>query len=984
MDRNYYNTLDIPALRLLLIQRNIPIGDALSKNQLIDKLVTNDLTNPNILPTTPPINRAQIQPTVPTRPQFGGITRPIRNYGRNDNIGTIPTQTNDRNTIVGPVSPPILGSPRNNNQVTPIIQPATVTNIIPFVPLVRNPPTLPNNEEYLTTNNLGTTNVPIIPITENTNNPTFNTYGEYPLTQRLINTRRKIIPTNKTPVIPVNRIPATPIPVTPGAIITGPKDTFKYTPTANIPIVNTKFFTDKNRGTVTPLPTRDQVPVTPTIFANEVTIEQLSPTGELPQPAENIEESIRGKLLNANFEVYDFVWKKERGKGIRKFKDGKSFGVFFEQYQKIPNDFVTSQYVIGYLMESVPPIFIAQLVTGLGFDKLTGTIDVFYNLLWYLNIADNPYATGLNNMEKSYISGLDINELLIILGNNYRGPIDKASLIFAILSGKSAQKVEINRYNYVASFPPNVVWNLAYYLYNIVNKEYSVYSLFPPYIHVAFQNPSIIEPILLALNENNVDELISKYGIVIPQAGLDNILKDHVQKFKVKFFIEIIKKYEPIFSRNPEIVPPPILVGKTKTQTRNILYEYTMKEIIDTYEPTRIWYDYNELIDRIIEDAAVKGSKWTWRNLHCNNDDTFNIIEAEIHGDIDKNNPDDPTLSYGVQLNYRCYQASELIINWKEDPEDHIFHFNVPDWISPNNKAGLKQVIDPTTGTFLINEFPVESIRQLKQLLTIAPKGYNIKELLDKVNEGLASFDLATRLLRKLKGEYEVMSAESKRLVELYLVWLFTYGMWLRFWKGPGNSWPTKWVEGGGGNDRCEIGRRDVHIFIQQGIQDIIKDQYNKDAKLKNWIEDLPLIDYNFKSGQATVAIAGTVNIISIVNRIQQGDFCMAHGSDLILKTSYYLIVRLLNFTDGAQFNTFIDNMIPEFITLETQVINYQLDLIKDIKDPIVASRANSLKSRQRELTQPIKPQPPFDPTIVGQTYHTDPRHGYKIQFADQ
>lgn len=78
-----------------------------------------------------------------------------------------------------------------------------------------------------------------------------------------------------------------------------------------------------------------------------------------------------------------------------------------------------------YFMTQVEPKFIAELATGLGFRKLNATIDVYYNLLWYLNIARDPYKTGLTDSEITYISRLNTNKLVNILGPNYRGPHDQ-------------------------------------------------------------------------------------------------------------------------------------------------------------------------------------------------------------------------------------------------------------------------------------------------------------------------------------------------------------------------------------------------------------------------------------------------------------------------------------------------------------------------------------------------------------------------------
>lgn len=180
---------------------------------------------------------------------------------------------------------------------------------------------------------------------------------------------------------------------------------------------------------------------------------------------------------------------------------------------------------------------------------------------------------------------------------------------------------------------------------------------------------------------------------------------------------------------------------------------------------------------------------------------------------------------------------------------------------------------------------------------------------------------------------------------------------------------------------------------------------------MQKWIEDLPLVDYNFKTGEAAVATGGVATIKTILDLIQLGDFCMAHGSDLILRTSYYLIVRILNFTNGVEFNNFINQMIGVLSDMERQVVDLQLQLIKDpdvdkeyynslletarkapnfdlyeytqgIKD--IRNRLSSLRERQKQLSKPPPEQPPFQPNFVGSTGHFDPELAHQIIFENQ
>lgn len=115
-----------------------------------------------------------------------------------------------------------------------------------------------------------------------------------------------------------------------------------------------------------------------------------------------------------------------------------------------------------------------------------------------------------------------------------------------------------------------------------------------------------------------------------------------------------------------------------------ILKQYTVEELGDYYQ-----IPYSSMILRIIELST--NINWNLHNKWCNNDSTMNIISGELHGDMNKDDVDDPTLSYGVIDEYRCYQASELNEIFKQTPGV----FPVPDYVSG--------VIDPLTNELMDN-----------------------------------------------------------------------------------------------------------------------------------------------------------------------------------------------------------------------------------------------------------------------------------------
>jgi hypothetical protein len=188
----------------------------------------------------------------------------------------------------------------------------------------------------------------------------------------------------------------------------------------------------------------------------------------------------------------------------------------------------------------------------------------------------------------------------------------------------------------------------------------------------------------------------------------------------------------------------------------------------------------------------------------------MNIMEGELHGAMNKDDPQDPTLSYGVQKNYRCYQINELEAAFND--HDGAFRFRVPDWNAPGpNKP---TTIDPITGNPLVSDFSLESIQQLQLFLQNAP--YNVEGLIQKIRQGLQAFNDIRRRVMTIRAQYNEMNTQQQYNVRLYLTWMFIYGMWMRFWKGEGHAWPTQFNKTDE-NLRCTTQDRDKHATIQRG-----------------------------------------------------------------------------------------------------------------------------------------------------------------------
>lgn len=329
-------------------------------------------------------------------------------------------------------------------------------------------------------------------------------------------------------------------------------------------------------------------------------------------------------------------------------------------------------------------------------------------------------GSNLSLSERKYLVSLTTEELRQLLDTNYNGAQDRASLIFAILSGRSVPNNNIDpiRYEKIRNYRSTVVYNLAFNQYKIIDHNAGIYSLQPPHIYLAQQSESPIETLISNIDRNNCQKLIEQLGIISKGYNDDILQLSNEEQFA--YLQGELSLYHNVFNRPEGLIQPSPIADVPHEDVFNILSYYTNDELATTYDPRSKWYSRNDLLRQIYNDITG-GVRWSFTHRHCTNDDTMNVLTADQHGDM---NNDDPTLSFGIHKNYRCYQCSELEPSFRE--YDGAFAFRVPDWI-PNT----------------IKDFPLDSMKQLQILLETAPPGYNITSLLNKIKIGLDVFGSA-------------------------------------------------------------------------------------------------------------------------------------------------------------------------------------------------------------------------------------------------
>ena len=198
---------------------------------------------------------------------------------------------------------------------------------------------------------------------------------------------------------------------------------------------------------------------------------------------------------------------------------------------------------------------------------------------------------------------------------------------------------------------------------------------------------------------------------------------------------------------------------------------------------------------------------------------------------------------------------------------------------------------------------------------------------------------------------------------------MFTYSMWMRFWKGPGYPWPLIKVNVRRESERNREQRsspeeRDEYIFIQDGVRSLIIEMYENDSVLNKWITELPTIYYDFETNDASCA---SHTIKSILDQIALGEYCMGFGSDTILKTAYYYITALLDYSQGHAFDEFIAQSLPRLQDLEYRSVTGQLQAVST-----PGTRLHVLNNRLHILHEPIRQQQSFNPVNYQNNIHVE------------
>lgn len=596
--------------------------------------------------------------------------------------------------------------------------------------------------------------------------------------------------------------------------------------------------------------------------------------------------------------------------------------------------------IIEYLLEK-DPLFIVNILRKYGLTNYNPDSNAeIYNLITLINIGRRKIIFEnfdlihyLSNFTKDQLIAL---ALFIIPREAYNYiiyPWGKEYLLYGMLTGNFTGNVynyliDEERYRELIDIEPYKITAHKYFYEDNDNEVI-------PYQYLSRIN---IKQNIIETSVDNIDLELNQYQMVAP-------FDDKYDKYY--YWAGSLPYYNNVLNRGSDIPYPPDLTDMDIETAEQLLSLYTDRELLLYYGTAGINYETREdLILKIYEQ--YRGPTWRLNHDKCNNDDKHNYLR-DLRSEINKDDPVNPTVSYGTLNDSNCYQLEELIEFFRDD-DNGDFHFYNPDW-EPNYN--------------ILREFPAKSMLDLLSILKVSNFNKNITlddlsnlsnlitELKDVINYGLDKIDLVQQELRDRIQEYNNFNEEQKFYANIYLVWLFLFSMWIRFWKGPGNPYPYETNS----PNYCEPPIRDENVKLQLFVHSIIID---KNEMVRNWINKLPLISFDWKSPDKT-KIRGSGSLILMIADIQNGKQCQGIAGDELSSGAYSLITR---FIPNMDINLIINTYLPYINNIELDIVTRQLSLPRLANDPFY-------KERYIDLRRPVV-QPSFDPSLMSHTRHVD------------
>lgn len=425
-----------------------------------------------------------------------------------------------------------------------------------------------------------------------------------------------------------------------------------------------------------------------------------------------------------------------------------------------------------------------------------------------------------------------------------------------------------------------------------------------------FESPaSLTKALRLCLNIKGFDHLaqvMKKIGMVPPPNVVPFI-----------YFIENISLYEGVFNRQANMG-----YLDFNTPLSNILF-YTDKEILNSLEPD-IWTGRESDAISSIREETRPG--WSFRHNKGNNLRGISVIGDTFVDEL-REEPEQTVVSYGTNKNYRVFSLQTLIDSIQDTEVDNqqVRAMVVPGYL-PENRRDNDYPNDVLSDTKVFSDEDLLDLYIMLKAIPQQSRRADVTALLDQLVEEIRSISESSESLRRLMNAYKGLDQTRKNLFRWFVYWFIVFSIWVRKWKGPGNSYPHDWTDDGTRSPLLEnpdIRDNNVAISIEKyyilkkmltrepdpSITPVVinatfgdlvvagqsLDNEIENQKLNAILDSIRFVEFNFNTDlQYKITTGDESNVKNMLTIFLSGRKCAGLVGDLISKSSIFYAWKIL------------------------------------------------------------------------------------------
>lgn len=572
------------------------------------------------------------------------------------------------------------------------------------------------------------------------------------------------------------------------------------------------------------------------------------------------------------------------------------------------------------------------------------------DLMYYYSLISNQVALSLTSTDSRemayYFNTCSDAILLDLLGPLYQGPRDRASLLFAAHTGQIPEQVPYSeqKFRRLINTDLNQIGWLVSEMYPLITTvpgvSEPIITAVGPYRYLAAQADTVLDYYWYNLSPDNALQTADSIGINLPTAldtaarHPDNTTSQSrtqalVTKLKVLAVVDhwLMDYGTAVFTRQSGLVFPAHPLSEP-----GALRFFTDRELAYHYE-LPITLERKVELSEIIANRAVWGFQ---RFRNATNANEMDVETMELRKD-EFVKPGQAILSYGRIGAYHSWTVSELTYTFAPEP-DGSYLFRNPS----SDSSGF---------------FTLSVIRKLAKFLEQLPGEY-ISDLLDIITKGLEFHTLVNQNVASLRTKYLQFNQQEQSLITLYIFWLFTFGQYARFWKGPGHPYHVMRMNfeylpaHRQRPEFCTPFQRNILSTVQLVLYHTIL--YNLEllpnrTDTKKWVRDLPIVKYDFDLDEAVITASSDIKTVDdLLDKAGNGRLCMMFTSDSAVETAFFLVRRVLGITNLNDFNNTLRTMLP---------------ILRQMELDIVRTRISEAEANIRPIEEQLRLLNPLDPT---------------------